>query len=70
MKYEICVTRSRYGPKTTKNRLIDNETGNVFCGTHREVKKKIAELEQAWRNWPELAHNEALAPTYTIIRAK
>lgn len=70
MKYEICVTRNWYGPKITKNRLIDTKTGCVFSGTRKEATKKIGELEQAWRNWPELAHNESSAPIYTIVRAK
>lgn len=68
-EYAICVTRSYYGPETKKTRLFDHETGREWRGTRAEARAKIEELEESWREWPELQNNEAAAPAYTIIQA-
>ena len=67
-EYAICVTRSFYGPSSKKSQY-DGETGQEWRGTHAEAKTKIEELEDGYRRWPELCHNEASAPIYTIVRA-
>jgi hypothetical protein len=65
-QYAICVTRSYYGPCTTKTRLIDDETGEEWRGTRAQARAMIIELDDALYY---TEHNEAGRAEYTIVRA-
>ena len=64
--YAICVTQHWYGPRTTKRRLIDNDTGAEWQGSRADARALIAELDNAM--YYE-AHNEAGRAQYTVVRA-
>jgi hypothetical protein len=64
--YAISIKRSWYGPRTTRSRLIDGETGQEWRGTRADARAKIAELDaQVYYT----AHNEAGRPVYAIVKA-
>jgi len=65
-QYAIVVTRSYYGPRTTKTRLIDDRNGGDWTGTRREAREEIEALDEGTYY---LSHNEYSRPSYSIVRA-
>jgi len=64
--YAIVTTRYWYGPRVSKSRHIDDETGQEWQGSHAEAVAMIAKLDESMYS---LSHNESGRPVYSIVRA-
>jgi hypothetical protein len=64
--YAICITRNYYGPQSSKNRLIDDDTGSEWIGSRAEAHAKIKELDNAVYY---TSSNESGRADYTIVKA-
>lgn len=63
-QYAICVTRNFYGSRTTKHRLVDNETGREWRGTYAEARAMLSEIDNSTYY---TSHGESGRAEYTIV---
>ncbi|MDH3375902.1 MAG: hypothetical protein OEQ39_02920 [Gammaproteobacteria bacterium] len=63
--YAIVTTQYYYGPRTTKQRLLDDQ-GMEWVGSRAAARKLIDDLDAAiyWHSY-----NECSRPKYTIVKA-
>lgn len=69
MPYKIRVTREFYGPKTTREFLVDRDDYGaepIMFATKHQAQARADELDGASPYY--LAHNESGRAVYTVVR--